>query len=211
MSTLVLALVLAAGAETAASADEPLGSLLARTDAAPVAATGDAVTPRGVVYRLLGWTAALCVLGTAAVGIWKRAAARPGGIAGGRGLRVVSRTALSQRHLLYLVRVGNERMLLLGVSGDRIATLTEFKDAAQVLALDGSFAETLKGVGVPTSRDETGSDGQSEPDGPLLPFRREIHRLRSVVSGWRDRLQGRETPDHRNQLEPQPGKSFEGV
>jgi len=66
---------------------------------------------------MLGWVAALAVLAVAAARAWRRFA--PRGAAGpeGAGLRVVGRAALTARHFVYAVRVGNQRLLLLGVSG----------------------------------------------------------------------------------------------
>lgn len=202
MTAWILAVALALGADDASladpradgvvRADAPLGSLLGAQDVS--SAPSESLTSGGVIYRLLGWATALAVLGAAGVGIWKRATIESRTSVGGRGVRVVSRTALGPRQQLCLVRVGNERMLLLGVAGDRISALTEFTDPLQILALDGSFAEALKGAGAPAQA-SMHKPAPDEPEGVLVPFRRELQRLRGVVSGWRDRLQKRDPVD----------------
>ncbi len=73
----------------------------------------------------------------------------PGGIHIGRGtgpIRILARTGLPPRHTLYLIRVGR-RILLVGVTGESISTLSEITDAEEVDRLEvsatGSLNESL--------------------------------------------------------------------
>lgn len=62
------------------------------------------------------WAGTVCVaLALAACGWWSVAARRyrPGSVAGAAGLRVVGRTSLSPRHVVYLLRAG-DRVLIVG-------------------------------------------------------------------------------------------------
>ena len=172
-----------------ARSGDSIGSLLAE----PLpGGTGAAGSSGRALYRMLGWTAALALAALCGLRIFRRVA--PGRAARGRtgtggGIRVVSRTALTSRHSLFTVRVGSSRLLVVGVSGDRITPVSEIEDPAQVMALDPSFARALDraGGGEPGLAPETGP-----ADGPdrIAPFRAEVGRIREVVRGWRARLEG---------------------
>jgi flagellar biogenesis protein FliO len=142
---------------------------------------------RGILFRMIGWVAAIAVGALAAVRIWKRMAvtARPGGADGG-GLRVVGRTSLTPRHSLYAVRVGNARLIVVGVSGDRISALAEIDDPAQVVALDPSFRTALEKAGGPEG--PAVREGGGGLDEKLSSYRSEVQRLREMVRGWRGKL-----------------------
>ena len=179
-----------AAAPGPAFAPDSIGGLL--SESAPES-TAAPVTARGMFFRMLGWVAALAVLALAAVRITKRL--MPGRVAvpGAGALRVVGRTALTPRHSIYAVRVGSQRLLLVGVSGDRIAPLSQFDDPAQVLDIDSDFGRTLEremGEGGPRAetpgREEAG--GSQREQGGLLAYQREVRRLREIVRGWRGRL-----------------------
>jgi flagellar biogenesis protein FliO len=171
-----------APAGTPAPAAGSIGSLLAEP-LPDLAESGP--SPGGMLFKMLGWVAVVGVLALAAVRIWKRLAPAGAGSMGGGGLKVVSRAALTPRHLLYAVRVGNHRLLVVGVSGDRIAPLTEFDDPAQVLALDPSFKKELFGAAAPGGLEGPEAGRESGEEDPLSPYRREVKRLREVVRGWR--------------------------
>lgn len=184
-----------AALQPSAPKPESVGSLLAG-EGSGRRGTGPQETPTlagggagGILFRMLGWMAAVAVAAIVLVKVWKRLvpSAAPGGPAG--GIRVVGRAALTPRHSLYTVRVGNHRMLVVGVSGDRMTALTQFDDPAQVVALDGSFQKTLEGAPPPG---EDGSLAPPVPEGDLSLYRREVGRLRERVRLWRWRL-GRES------------------
>jgi len=140
---------------------------------------------RGILFRMLGWVAALAVLAIAAVRIWKKVIS-PGRVGfDGGGLRVVGRTALTPRHFLYAVRVGNQRLMVVGVSGDRISPITEFDDPAQVLSLDASFQKTLENAENPEARPDR--EGISLAEG-YSPYRQEVKKLVNMVKRWRGRM-----------------------
>ncbi len=169
--------------ETRASAPESIGSLLAE----PKAAEERTGAAGGVLFQMLGWVAALGILALAGVRVWRRLAARVGlGLDSG-GLRVVSRAALTPRHFIYTVRLGSQRLLVVGVSGDRITALSEFDDPAQVMALDSAFEKSLERAGAPEAVEARGTAG-GRPDGDLSPYRREVQKLSELVRGWRGRL-----------------------
>jgi flagellar biogenesis protein FliO len=184
MSLLAVFVLASLGAEPAEDPraeprEESIGSLLSgETEKAD----GRDASAQGLLFRMLGWTAALGVAALAAVRIWKKvggAGRLPAGDAG--SLRVIGRTALTPRHFLYAVRVGNQRLLVVGVSGDRISALTEFDDPAQVVALDPSFQTALEG--------EAGDgNGGERGEGGLSGYRAEVNRLRQMVRGWRGRI-----------------------
>ena len=75
------------------------------------------------------------VLGLIGLGAWGVRRWKPSIRAGHGGvLRVVARSALAPRHSAVLVQVGR-RLLLLGISADRMATLCEVTDPDEVLEL----------------------------------------------------------------------------
>jgi len=166
--------------ESRSAAPESIGSLLAE----PAPSGERAPTTGGAFFQMLGWVAALGVLALAAVRVWRRLAARGAPGADGGGLRVVSRAALTPRHFIYTVRVGSQRLLVVGVSGDRITALSEFDDPAQVLALDSAFQKSLERAGGPEAA-ETGEEARLRAEGDLSPYRREVQRLSELVRGWR--------------------------
>ena len=72
---------------------------------------------------------------------------------GGRFVEVLSRTMITSKQQVILLRVG-ERALLLGVSPERFDKLIEFEEPQEIIALSGQamsrsgkFADVLEGVG----------------------------------------------------------------
>ncbi len=179
---------------------DSVGSLFAAPaagdgDRAAAASRGGGPGAIGALLRLLGWVAAIGVAAVAAVRIWRKVAPRSMLGFDGGGLKVVGRTALTPRHFIYTVRVGNERLLVVGVSGDRITALSEFGDPAQILALDRRFPEVLARAGREDGTGGTGSKGTESREGvaglreeSLLPYQREVRKLQDIVRNWRGRL-----------------------
>jgi flagellar biogenesis protein FliO len=166
------------------AAGDSIGSLLSE----PASVAEREGSAGGLLFRVLGWMAALTVAAVAGIGIWKRltVTGRTGGEAG--GIRVVGRAALTPKHSIYTVRVSNQRLLVVGVSGDRMTSLTEFDDPAQVLALDSSFQKALSAAGGREEAVESAEGGSALLDGQLTPYRVEVRKLVEVVRGWRGRL-----------------------
>jgi flagellar biogenesis protein FliO len=167
------------------AAGDSIGGLLSEPATSPAEREGSA---GGLLFRVLGWMSALTVAAVAGIGIWKRltVTGRTGGPAG--GIRVVGRASLTPKHSIYTVRVSNQRLLVVGVSGDRMTALTEFDDPAQVLALDPSFQKELSAAGGGGDAGEPADGGSALLEGQLAPYRVEVRRLVEVVRGWRGRL-----------------------
>ncbi len=208
---------------------DSVGSLLETpADSAAAGALEGSSGAMGALLRLLGWVAAIGVAAVAAVRIWRKVAPRSIlGLDGG-GLKVVGRTALTPRHFIYAVRVGNQRLLVVGVSGDRISALSEFVDPAQVLALDRRFPEALSqagpddvpgGGGARGGGDKAASKGREEAEGlreeSLLPYQREVRKLQDLVRNWRGRLRRSFEPRSESVVESAeesaPGRTAPGV
>ena len=201
-AALLLIAALAAAGPPAAPGPVPSAPVAPRTEGEPKAA-GDSIgsllsepgpggeregSAGGLLFRVLGWMAALTVAAVAGIGIWKRltVTGRTGSEAG--GIRVVGRAALTPKHAIYTVRVSNQRLLVVGVSGDRMTSLTEFDDPAQVLALDSSFQKELSAAGGRGEAVEVAEGGSAVLDGQLSSYRVEVRRLVETVRGWRGRL-----------------------
>ena len=60
---------------------------------------------------MIGWTAVVVAVGAAIVLLLKRYTAFGRQLNGGGAIRVVGRTALSPKHSIFLVRLGNQRLL----------------------------------------------------------------------------------------------------
>lgn len=126
---LVLALALAAFPSVA---DEDWGILGKR--AAPAAPAGSPAPETGAGTLLVkGVFALVLVLGLllGGVALLKKIAPGMGAGASGRGMEILGRTPIGPKHAAVLLRVGG-RVLVLGVSGDRMQTLAELKDPEEV-------------------------------------------------------------------------------
>jgi len=151
----------------------------------------------GMDFRLLGWVAVVAILGFWAVRIGRRVRVRGGAGLEGGGLRVVSRAALTPRHSVYAVRVGTQRLLVVGVSRERIVPLLEMDDPTRWMALDQGCGTALEGQDEPTCGRKENEHGEgNRNDGSLAagdPFggrrslgeRREVRRLSALFRGFR--------------------------
>jgi len=134
------------------------GRTLSRTVGRREGAAGDgAVSPLEALRTtpIRGWAplAATIALIVALALAYRKWAPGQGRVAGGRVIQVLSRHALSNKHSLCLVRVG-QGLVLLGVTPERIATLIEITDPEEVSRILGtarsshgeSFSTTLRGL-----------------------------------------------------------------
>lgn len=132
------------------------------------------VSPRGTGSR--GWQlwdfvpllAVLALIAGAAIVVKRFMPARR--LLGGGVMQVLARTPLTGRQQLVLVRLGR-RVLLLGVSPDRMCTLSVFDDPQEVAMLLGEVESGRPGSSTHEFRqsfvEEAGAYGQEEPAEPL--------------------------------------------
>ncbi|MBN1442754.1 MAG: flagellar biosynthetic protein FliO [Planctomycetes bacterium] len=85
-------------------------------------------SPLVVLLRLSASVAAILALGGGALILQRRWTLVKRRNAGAGGVQVLGRTSLSPRHSIYLVRIG-QRVLAVGVSGDRMTALLELAGA----------------------------------------------------------------------------------
>jgi flagellar biogenesis protein FliO len=112
---------------------------------------------------------------------------------GSRLVRILGRSHLSPKHSVYLLKVG-ERVLVLGVSGDRINPLAEINDEREV-ALMAAEGQPAPSEGPRLSFKKLFGRGkevlasQEPPPGELDEAREEIKRIRRMVSSWKERYE----------------------
>jgi len=128
--------------------------------------------PLGVFLALSGIAGATYVL------LRKLGVRRPTGSS--RNINVIEVAYLSPKHTLALVRVRN-RILLLGL-GQEVRTLAAFHRPEEVMSIDGSFSEELRSA---LSEEEHFKE-------ELVPYRRQVSRLREALTRWRISLRGGE-------------------
>ncbi len=148
----------------------------------------DMLWPLGVVLALVGgvaWAA-------------RRWMPRSLGMSGGQSLRIVARQALSTRQSICLVKFGR-RLVLVGVTPERISPLSEISDASEAAELTaliesgrpGSFASLFSGVSEANAQEvqsvESELQPQSEFDTPL-PSGRDVAHASAEVRGLLDRV-----------------------
>jgi flagellar biosynthetic protein FliO len=124
--------------------DRQHGAALARGDEQPSLPRADLTVARRSVERsgqLRDLVPLLSVLALILVAVLAMKRFLPGRrlLAGGGVVEVVARTPLSGKQSLVLVKLG-ERILLLGVTADRISTLSVVDDPDQVATLAGELA-----------------------------------------------------------------------
>ena len=126
----------------------------------------------GVIVRLSVGALLLVALGGGLVFIQRRRTgwAPKDGLG---GIQVVGRTALSPRHFVYVLRMGGRR-LVVGVSGDRMSSLAVVEDAA---------AARTAHTEVPASERKTDPAPAAIDEADLLPYRRQVNRLRELLRG----------------------------
>lgn len=171
------------------------GSSAGAANPPPAAASPAGAEPREAsliarYFRALGWVVAALVVAGAAYAAYRTFGKRRASIRGGRLVEVVARTALTPRHQLVVVRV-SERVLVLGVSPDRIATLAELTDPRDAMRAGrgAAFSERLlhaENGGTDVADLADAADPYAEAaESTLEPYRREIERLKTMVGNWR--------------------------
>ncbi len=97
-------------------------------------------------------------------------------------IEVVASRALTPKHQLLVVRIG-ERALILGVSPDRVDKITELTDPHEVIPMASppDFQEELQ----ERQADYLDPPGHAGAQPDLGPYQREIERLKKMVSNWR--------------------------
>lgn len=173
-----LALVLWASAPSVAAAGAP--------------GTVETPKPRGQTARPAPlapeWTsilklglAALAIAGASAGLVWaeRRLAARGRGVSAPGGLRLAGRVALSPKHFVCVLKLG-EREVVVGVSPDRLTTLAVFDREG---AAPGARPEAPPRERPAEKAPEAASGGglRRLTDGELLPYRRQVERLRGLL------------------------------
>ena len=137
----------------------------------------------GRFMRAFGWTLVV-VLG--AIGfiliLKKLQIGKSGQRRAPQQMEILSRTQLTPKHQLIMVRV-QERALVLGISPDGIHTVTEFSDPADVMQATSKsdFSEILEQI-----ESDDGSESAESPNSEdLAHYQKEIERIKSMVGSWR--------------------------
>ncbi|MGE3164245.1 MAG: flagellar biosynthetic protein FliO [Planctomycetota bacterium] len=143
----------------------------------------------GDYFRVLGWLLVVVVLAVGTIAGLRRLQRGAGGERAGRLMEVVGRTALTSKHQLAAVRVG-ERLLIVGISPDGVHGISEITDPREVVPLTvrGGFSRAMNVALDPAAA--------HEPDEvQLATHRREIHKLKRMVGNWRGSRPGSERPE----------------
>jgi flagellar biogenesis protein FliO len=147
----------------------------------------------GVVLRLMLGAVGLCVLGGCLVYAARRWG--PGGASspGAAGLQVLGRVALSPRHFVCVLGAGGKKIVV-GVSGDHMTALAVLGDPQAPRATTlGRAAGTVRVEGALRADGGPGG-GRTEPsqrsltEADLLPYRRQVTRIREMFRGRVDDL-----------------------
>ena len=178
-----------------ARGNETVSALLESVE--PASAPTGSMT--GAFLRMIGWTVALVAVAAALLLALKRFTPAGRLFTGGGVVDVLARSSLSPRHNVFVLKVARQRVLIVGVSGDRMVTLSEISDPSDVLAFDGSFQKQLddatsEGVKAASRSQDFPAvagdvaGGESAPGGgdDLHPYRNEILRLKGMISGWKN-------------------------
>lgn len=148
----------------------------------------DMLWPLGVVLALVGgvaWAA-------------KRWMPRSLGTSGGQSLRIVARQALSTRQSICLVKFGR-RLVLVGVTPERISPLSEIADASEAAELTaliesgrpGSFASMFNGISEANAQEVQSVECELQPQSEFetsLPPGRDLAHASAEVRGLLDRV-----------------------
>ncbi|HVR75900.1 MAG TPA: flagellar biosynthetic protein FliO [Planctomycetota bacterium] len=167
--------------------------------ALPRPAPGVPFAGGGLLRKLALWTGGLSLLGSGLVLVWVKASRARRGQRGGEGIEVVGRTALSHRHLVFVLRVSGRR-LVVGVSGDRMTPLGAFEDSPAEKPMPAPPpAPAPASASVPAQGFSSRLEGSSFPlarsaveDADLAPYRKQMNRLRGLLRGMRGDLDGDE-------------------
>jgi flagellar biogenesis protein FliO len=163
------------------------GSGLRRSGERPwrreAAASGERESFGRKYLRTLGWLVVIVLVAGGAIVALRRMS--PGSFhpQNRRLVQVIGRGALGPKHQVVVTRVG-ERILILGLTSDRIVRLGEVDDpreAVKLLPPEQSFAGSVT-LSEAAYREEDAAQGDIETS--LEPYRREIDRLRGMVELW---------------------------
>lgn len=133
----------------------------------------------GDYFRVLGWLVVVVGLAIGSIAGLRRLQRGSRRERAGRLMEVVGRTALTSKHQLAAVRVG-ERLLIVGISPDGVHGISEITDPREVvpLALRGGFSKVLSSV----EHADTHEGHVETEERPV--HRREIRNLRRLVRNW---------------------------
>ena len=151
-------------------------------------------------WKVLWGTLGISGLAFAAVLLRRKYGSRAWRAPAGEGLQILARTALSPRHHVFVLRF-SDRKVLVGVSGDRMVPLAVIEDGtSRGSRLEGMVPERgtperavpergFSERGAPERGN--GSSRRSVSDADLMPYRRQVDRLRDLLRG-RQPASGRE-------------------
>ncbi len=155
------------------------------------------------------WAGGLLVAGFGLLAVRRVRNAKGGARPGGEGIEVVGHAMLSHKHAVFVLRVSGRR-LVVGVSGDRMAALGMVGEVGDVdAAAPSSHAPSSHTAGKPAAgshsarppcdRSAQGQGFSVRPgdreavaaarrmhDADLLPYRKQMDRLRGLLRGMRD-------------------------
>jgi flagellar biogenesis protein FliO len=95
-------------------------------------------------------------------------------------LKVVGRVALSPRHLVYLLQAEG-RKVVVGVSGDRLTSLAVLEERGRAAASPAPPPASPR-LDLPASARAFGeSTGRAVSAADLMPYRRQVNRLREML------------------------------
>jgi flagellar biogenesis protein FliO len=171
---------------------------------------GRRAEPSGIgsmLLRIMAWTLAVLALGAGAMLVLRKYTPLARNLNAGGAVRVLGRTSLSPKHSVFLLRVSNQKILVVGVSGDRMVTLGELSDPTAILGVDREFSSALESFGGQWPEGEKKPLDQEdlypsriashvEPaatrngDRPTLPYQREVQKIRDLLGSWRSKLHG---------------------
>ncbi len=203
----------------AAAPGEAEGDTLADLfrDQSPAQPPSERRSTTGAFLRVIGWTIAIVALGGAVLLVIRKYTPAGRMLAGGGIVHVLARTSLSPRHTVFVVRIARHRVLVVGISGDRMTTLSEISDPAQIVEVDSQFRSRLDSFAAPGAGDEdrreSATAGAPEREGEtaravdLEPYRREVEKLRTVIGGWRNLMTRAYQPGPERSRELEDAKS----
>ena len=138
-------------------------------------------------WKVLWGTLGISGLAVAAVLLRRKLGLRTWRTPAGEGLQILGRAALSPRHHVFVLRF-SDRKVLVGVSGDRMVPLAVIEDG-------NPHGSRLEGViperGIPerggpdrgAQERGTGSSRRTVIEADLVPYRRQVDRLRELLRG----------------------------
>ena len=166
----------------AIAADERVSDPRLQRRASPEATIAGEESSGWRYFRALGVVAG--VLGVGLVGFWFFRRFIPGAITGNDSslIKVLSRVPISPRHQVALIRVG-ERIIVVGVSPERIDRLTEINDPDEVFRLTPEVPIKEQFTSV-----ESDIQHLDEKTVQVMPpeFQRDVERVRNLVASWGD-------------------------